>query len=34
MIALVEAETAQQVCEALRAAGATRVLETVVQAAA
>jgi mevalonate kinase len=34
MIALVEPETAQQVREALEAAGATRVLETVVQAAA
>jgi len=34
MIALVEPETAQQVREALEAAGATRVLETIVQAAA
>jgi hypothetical protein len=34
MIALVEPETAQQVRQALQAAGATRVLETIVQAAA
>jgi len=34
MIALVEPETAQHVREALEAAGATRVLETIVQAAA